>query len=87
MIIVFSKERLVFDARDLLSGFNTSIINLPVSIEIKYFEGVAPCGLALEVQQEDIERIEEILIKNDIEMHSLFEVKTDDKEYKRIKAY
>ncbi len=87
MLIIFNKERLVFDARDLLVGKKTEIINLPISIELKFFNGVAPCGLALKVQIEDKQAIVQILKENGISIHSIFEVNVDDQEYKRVTSF
>ncbi len=86
MLIVFNKERFVFDARDLLFEWKTEIINLPISIEIKFFDGVAPCGLALKIQLEDKNSILRVLKKHGIDIHSIFEVDKGDQEYKRVRS-
>ncbi len=85
MLLVFNKERLVFDARDFLDEFETSIINLPISIEIKYFDGVAPCGLALLIEEVDLEAIENILNSNEIMIKYVFTGGRHDKEYKKLR--
>lgn len=86
MLIVFDKERLVFDSRDLLDGYKTSIVNLPISIEVKYFDGVAPCGLALKINKEDLDEIKVILENHNIFINHLFEVVENDQEYKKVKS-
>lgn len=85
MLLTFKKERLVFDSRDLLDDYSTKIINLPISIEIKYYNGVAPCGLALQINESDLQAIENILHQHDITVDHIYMEVNDDKEYKRVR--
>lgn len=85
MLLSFNKEKEVFFARDLLDDYDTSIINLPISIEIKYFQGVAPCGLALQIKETDLEEVEDILSKNDMFITHIFIGGEHDSTYKKIR--
>lgn len=85
MLLSFNKEKEVFFARDLLDDFDTSIINLPISIEIKYFQGVAPCGLALQILGNDLEEIEKILNNNDMFITHIFTGGKHDTIYEKIR--
>lgn len=66
-LITFGKESLTFESEKLLKDkFEVELIPIPIYIELNYFNGIAPCGFGLVIEDRDFKDISEVLLNEDI---------------------
>lgn len=72
-LITFGIEHLTFKSEKLLkSDFNVELIPIPIYIELDYFDGIAPCGFGLLIEESDSKKISELLLSKCIEIKHKF---------------
>ncbi|XMB87181.1 DUF3343 domain-containing protein [Mycoplasmatota bacterium WC44] len=74
-LITFNKEHQTFKAQKLLKErYDVKIIPIPIYIEVNYFNGIAPCGFGLVVDELDLEGVSIVLSKENIKIEHTFDI-------------
>lgn len=74
-LITFGKEYLTFKSEKLLKDkFKVRLIPIPIYIEINYFDGIAPCGFGLLIEDTDFKDVSELLLNESIEIEHKFKI-------------